>query len=196
MVTGISSRQTEIIEAAGKILSAHGVGGLTIKNLANEMQFSESAIYRHFSSKEDIIVAMLLHLADNMDERFSMAIKTNPDPVQRFTELFKSQFAFFKTHPHFVVAVFSDGLLEDSERINAAIANLMGTMRKHMLPVIQQGQKQGVFTKQVKAEALLHIVMGAMRLHMYQWRIQNFKPDIKRSGDALIKTLLTLIKTT
>lgn len=196
MATGISSRQSEIIEAAGKILSAHGVGGLTIKNLANEMQFSESALYRHFSSKEDIIVAMLTYLADNMEQRFSMAIKTNPDPVQQFAELFKSQFAFFKMHPHFVVAAFSDGLLEDSERVNSAIANLMGTMRRHLLPAILMGQKQGAFTKQVKADALLHIVMGAMRLHMYQWRIQNFKPDIKRSGDALIKTLLTLIKTT
>lgn len=195
MATGISSRQSEIIDAAGKILSAHGVGGLTIKNLANEMQFSESAVYRHFSSKEDIIVAMLTYLAENIDQRFSEVLQTELNPDQQFLKCSKTQFAFFKTHPHFVVAVFSDGLLEDSERINAAIANLMGTMRKHMLPVIQQGQKQGVFTKQVKAEALLHIVMGAMRLHMYQWRTQNFKPDIKRSGDTLINTLMTLIKT-
>ena len=40
----ISDRQLEIIEAAGKILTASGVSGLTIKNLAREMKFSESAI--------------------------------------------------------------------------------------------------------------------------------------------------------
>jgi TetR/AcrR family fatty acid metabolism transcriptional regulator len=55
----ISDRQIEIIEAAGKILTRSGVGGLTIKNLAKEMHFSESAIYRHFTSKEEIIIAML-----------------------------------------------------------------------------------------------------------------------------------------
>jgi hypothetical protein len=43
MTTAISDRQLEIIEAAGKILTASGVSGLTIKNLAMEMKFSESA---------------------------------------------------------------------------------------------------------------------------------------------------------
>ena len=45
MIETISDRQLEIIEAAGKILTASGVSGLTIKNLAREMKFSESAIY-------------------------------------------------------------------------------------------------------------------------------------------------------
>ena len=35
----ISHRQKEIIEAAGKILTRSGVGGLTIKNLAKAMNF-------------------------------------------------------------------------------------------------------------------------------------------------------------
>ena len=51
MTTEISNRQFEIIVAAGKILTSSGVSGLTIKNLAKEMKFSESAIYRHFASK-------------------------------------------------------------------------------------------------------------------------------------------------
>jgi len=195
MSSVISERQGEIIEAAGKILSSGGVGGLTIKNLAKEMQFSESAIYRHFSSKEDIIVAMLSYLADNMDERFSNALKTDQNPDQQFIKLFQSQFSYFKTHPQFVVAVFSDGLIDNNERVNAAVTNLMAVMRTHLLPVILNGQKRGEFTKQVKADALLHIVIGTVRLHMFHWRTQNFKPDIKRSGDALIKTLMTLIRT-
>ena len=38
MTLEISSRQLEIIEAAGKILTTSGVSGLTIKNLAKEMK--------------------------------------------------------------------------------------------------------------------------------------------------------------
>jgi AcrR family transcriptional regulator len=47
------------------------VSGLTIKNLAAEMGFTEAAVYRHFKSKEDIIVAMLEHLLENANERCS-----------------------------------------------------------------------------------------------------------------------------
>ena len=67
----ITPRQLELIEAASRLLTTSGVNGLTIKNLAKEMNFSESAIYRHFSSKEDIILAMLDYLAENIDEQLS-----------------------------------------------------------------------------------------------------------------------------
>ena len=80
----ISDRQIEIIEAAGKILTRSGISGLTIKNLAKEMQFSESAIYRHFTSKEEIIVAMLEYLAHDMDTRYMQVTNSDHDALQKF----------------------------------------------------------------------------------------------------------------
>ena len=49
METDLSTRQLEIIEVSGKILMQKGILGLTTKNLAQEMKFSESALYRHFN---------------------------------------------------------------------------------------------------------------------------------------------------
>lgn len=192
-MTEISERQFEIIEAAGTILSNSGVGGLTIKNLAKEMGFSESAIYRHFTSKEEIIVALLEYLANSMDERLSALTAT--DPEERFIQLFQEQTRFFKKHPHFVVAVFSDGLMEASKRINETITKLMAVKMKHLKPVIVQGQRKGIFTNAVAADDLMHIVMGAFRLQMFKWRLSNFQSDIKRSGDHLIQSILVLILT-
>lgn len=187
----ISGRQLEIIEAAGTILTTSGVSGLTIKNLAKEMKFTESAIYRHFTSKEEIIIAMLVYLANNMEQRFSVLPKTNPE--ERFTRMFQEQFRYFKEHPYFVVAVFSDGLMEQSQRINEAIAGIMAIKMRYMKPVIVQGQQEGIFTKAISADDLVHIVMGTFRLQMFKWRISNFKVDIKRSGDNMIQSILTLI---
>ncbi len=99
----ISSRQLEIIEAAGKILSKSGVSGLTIKNLAQEMQFSESAIYRHFTSKEEIIVALLAYLAEDMDTRLRRVIEPSKTPLENFESIFNNQLQFFAQHPHFVI---------------------------------------------------------------------------------------------
>lgn len=193
MNTEISERQLEIIEAAGSLLTTSGVGGLTIKNLAKEMKFSESAIYRHFTSKEEIIVALLEYLANSMDERFSALAAREPE--ERFTQMFQEQFRFFKKHPHFVVAVFSDGLMEESKRINETIAKIMAVKMKHLKPVIMQGQQKGIFTNAVSTDDLMHIVMGTFRLQMFKWRISNFQSDIKRSGDHMIQSILKLILT-
>ena len=189
----ITPRQLEIIEATSKILTSSGINGMTIKNLAKEMNFSESAIYRHFSSKEEIILAMLNYLASSIDERLSSLAKID-NPAENLRAIFQEQFYFFSKNPHFVVAVFSDGLMEESKRINDAILQLMATMMKQLLPVIIKGQREGVFTSAIEYEDIVHIVMGTFKLQMFKWQLFNFEFDLIQTGNKMIDSVLILIK--
>lgn len=189
----MSDKQLEIIKATGRILTESGVGGLTIKKLAAAMQFSESAIYRHFESKEEIILALLDFLATNMDERLTASYSKDENPKEQFIRLFQNQYSFFKQNTHFVVAVFSDGLMEESKRINEMIYKIMNVKIKHLKPLLIEGQHSGVFTTAISADDLTHIVMGTFRLQMYKWRIADFKFDIEIEGNKMIQSILTLI---
>jgi AcrR family transcriptional regulator len=190
----ISKRQLEIIQAAGKILTQSGIHGLTIKNLAKEMKFTESAIYRHFESKEAIIITMLNYLVVTMDERLSNATKETDLPIKQIEVLFQNQIAFFKENPHFLISVFSDGLLEESEKINKCIHGIMQVKSKHIIGIIKAGQDQKVITSKVATEELTHIIMGGFRLLMYKWRLAHYKFDITLKGEHYIKSILELIQ--
>lgn len=190
----IKERQLEIIEAAGEILTESGIAGLTTKNLAAKMGFAESALYRHFTGKEEIILTMLKYLATDMDSRLTNSAKDIESPEEKLKAVFNNQFEFFKKNPHFLVAIFSDGLLEESKAINEAILQIMGTNRKHLLQIIQQGQKQKQFTNALSADELVHIIMGSFRLHMLQWRLSGFTFDLKLKGNKLMTNLLKLIQ--
>ncbi len=192
--TIISNRQLEIIDAAGKILTTFGVSGLTTKNLAKELQFSEGAIYRHFASKEEIIIAMLELLAVSMDERLTRVVANENSPELKFKAVFKSQFDYFHDNPHLVVAVFCDGLMEESEKINASILKLMAVKLKFINSIINEGQLDGTFNPSISLDDLTHIVLGSFRLQMFKWRASNFSFNINDKGTALIESLFTLIK--
>ena len=189
----MSDKQLEIIKATGNILTSSGVSGLTIKKLAAAMKFSESAIYRHFESKEEIIYALLDFLATNMDERLTASRSIKENQKEQFVLLFQNQYSFFKQNPHFVVAVFSDGLMEESQRINEMIYKIMSVKIKHLKPLLIEGQQSGVFTKAISADDLTHIVMGTFRLQMYKWRMAEFQFDIEIEGNKMIQAMLTLI---
>lgn len=189
----IKERQIEIIEAAGEILTESGFNALTTKNLAAKMGFSESALYRHYSSKEEIVLTMLKYLAKNMDDRLTNSIEGIENSEDKLKAIFNSQFAYFKKHPHFLVAIFSEGLLEASKAINEAIILIMATNKKHLLQCIQQGQKEKQFTNTLPADELVHIIMGSFRLHMLQWRLSGFAFDLKARGNKVISNLLTLL---
>jgi AcrR family transcriptional regulator len=189
----IKERQLEIIEAAGEILTESGLAGLTTKNLAAKMGFSEAALYRHFKGKEEIVLTMLKYLAKDMDNRLKNSVLDIESPEEKLKAVFNNQFDFFKKNPHFLVAIFSDGLLEESKAINEAIMQIMVTKRKHLLQIIQQGQKEKQFTDTLGAEDLVHIIMGSFRLHMLQWRLSGFAFDLKLKGNKLMSNILTLI---
>lgn len=191
--SSISERQFEIIAAAGKILTTSGVSGLTIKNLAKAMKFSESAIYRHFNSKEDIVVAMLEYLAENMDERLRQVITPQQTPRESLEAMFLNQFQFFSRNPHFVVAVFSDGLMEASGKINERIFRIMQVKMSHLKPVLLRGQQQGAFTNNINTDELTHITMGTFRLLMFKWRAAGFQFDIEQQGKRMLEALSILI---
>ena len=129
---------------------------------------------------------MLNYLADSIDERLLKSLN-NPDNTEgKFKSLFRSQINYFKNNPHFVVAVFSDGLQEESQQINETIKKLMETKIKHLMPIIIEGQKNGLFTNNVKSEELTNIVMGAFRMLLYKWKVENFKSDIMLHGENVL----------
>ena len=80
-------RQLEIIEAAGEILTQAGLAGLTTKKLAARIGFSESALYRHFKGKEEIVITMLKYLAREMDERIDKTISPIENPQEKLSRI-------------------------------------------------------------------------------------------------------------
>lgn len=195
MNSKISPRQFEIIEATAKILTRSGISGLTIKNLALEMNFTEGAIYRHFKSKEEIIIAMINYIAENMEERFSNILSETKTEEENLKSLFLNQFTFFQLNTHFVIAVFSDGFMEENPLINESILKIMAIRKKFIQPLIETAQKSGLFTNTISSEEILHILMGSNRLLMYKWRVNNFQFDLPTKGMEMIESILTLIRT-
>lgn len=62
--TRLSPRQVEILGHAVDLLREQGLAGLTVRRLADRIGFSEAALYRHFSDKQDLLVALVGRLAE------------------------------------------------------------------------------------------------------------------------------------
>lgn len=58
------------------------------------MQFSESALYRHFKNKEDIIVLLLEYLENNLKHRLNPIYDIESTAHEKLFKIFNSQFVF------------------------------------------------------------------------------------------------------
>lgn len=190
----ISDKQQAIIEASGKILMENGVLGLTTKNLALEMNFSESALYRHFKNKEEIILLLIKYLSNNINERFENILNADINPEEKYIQLFKSQFEFFNKNPHFIVIVLSDGLMDNSVVIKNEVLKLIQTNATCYKKVIIQGQNSKIFNQEIGTDDLVNFAMGTFRLQMLKWKLSNFSLDLETEGLKTMINLLNLFK--
>ncbi len=189
----LSKRQLQIIESAGKLLAKGGIQNLTTKKLANEMKFSEAALYRHFKSKDDIIFAMLIYLGSNIDKRIKDIFNSDNSTVEKLKILFNNQFVFFNKNNHYLVAIFSDGLWESNEKIHQAVKQIMTIKQKHLKAIFTLGQTKNEITSKINPQTLTHMIMGIFRLQMLKWKMNDFKFDLISSGNQLIEDFLSLI---
>ena len=70
-----TERQIEIMEAATLRIDKFGIQELTIKNLASDLCLSEAALYRHFKSKNEILLGLLTYFILEMNERLEVILE-------------------------------------------------------------------------------------------------------------------------
>ena len=61
----------EILDAARKVLASRGLDGVTLEQIAREAEFAVGSIYRHFSSKEQLIEELLVDLTEPFFEELA-----------------------------------------------------------------------------------------------------------------------------
>ena len=191
----ISIRQQEIITASGRILIANGIKALTTKNLALEMGFSESAIYRHFSNKEEIIFALFQFILDNFKLRLAEILALDLKALEKLNRIFESQSAFFTENPHFTMAVLSDDIYYEGDKVKAALVQIMSYKSGVINQILHEGVSEKLIRGDIEIKELQHTIIGSFRLLLHKWRLSNFDFDLTIACKNMMQTLTTLLKT-
>lgn len=189
-----NDRQQDILMAAGFILAESGIEHLTIKNLANRVGLVESGLYRHFAGKEEILLGLLEELEHQL-ATILQAIDKGDDQssVDRVQQILIGHLEFLATNPHFLVAVFSEGVHDFSEPLRTRIRQIMALMKTSLTSHIQQSQRDGLVRDDISPGSLAQIMMGSMRLLLLEWRMSRFDYDIIPKGHQHIAHLILLI---
>ena len=85
---GLAERAEAIVAAARELIVTDGLGGATISRIAKVAGISEGGIYRHFSSRTEILVAVLESIYSQVRDLFRAS--STDDPVADLRDLMRS----------------------------------------------------------------------------------------------------------
>ncbi len=189
-----TARQSEIIDRSIEIIASKGIQGLTIKNLAKEIGISEPAIYRHFKSKTEIILAILENFKI-MAEFLSESMETfKGSAYEKISFMFSKMIEIFAAQPSIVSVVFSEEIFKNEEALLKKIRIIMNLHQNTIENIISKGQQEGNVRKDISKDSLALLVMGALRLLVKRWDLNRYEFNLANEGIALLKSIDLILK--
>lgn len=189
-----TKRQLEIIEKAMKVIGNDGLQELTTKRLAEEMGFSEPALYRHFENKTDILNSVLIHYQSILKEGLFEILNQSSSGLDRIIAIIDHQFSVFSEKPEIIMVIFSESSFQHDSVLQETVVKTMEQKENRITRIIAEGQQDGSIRQGVDARSLANVIMGSMRFVALRWKLSGFRFDVQRESTQLQQTITQLIK--
>ena len=148
-----------ILDAARDLFVAEGYSNVSIRKIAEKIEYSPAAIYSYFPSKDDIFLALA-------EEGFRMLLSGETPCVEgnRIETLragFMRVYEFSKAHPEYFALMFVDRsvprISQDWQRFG-----FVREMKKHVAEIIQESVDAGDFPPGTRPDAVFRILAAAI----------------------------------
>ena len=187
-----TKRQQEIIEAAIGIIADKGIQKMTIKNLAKSIGITEGAIYRHFSTKLDILSGILSIFRVRIRDKFTQ-IPFDRSVYDILAAIITRQIDMFVEKPIIAAVIFSEEIFQNEKQLSETVFSIMSDNINTILEIVKNGQDKGELRNDVPAEQLSNMLIGAIRLLITRWRLSGFAFDLKSEGNILIDSFKKIL---
>ncbi len=96
----VRQRELHLLEVARKMLLAQGYAGLSMDRLAEATEYSKGTIYQHFSTKEDLVMALASQSMEQRTSLFDRVAHFEGRPRERMQGLGIADELFARLYPY------------------------------------------------------------------------------------------------
>ena len=104
-----------LIEEALIVVKSDGVKSITLRELTKKLGTSRSAIYRHYSSKDELIKAVIIAGLEKLENTIIPIVKNNDTVLNRFYATGKAYLTFAQDNPNIYRMIFGNEVEQQRE---------------------------------------------------------------------------------
>lgn len=193
-MTKYSTRQIEIMEAATERIDKYGIQNLTIKTLAADIGLSEPALYRHFNSKNDILLSILDYFITEIKKRNTeVSFKSGKTARAELTTILKVLLKLLISKPAIASVIFAESIFHFDTQLTQKIKEIVDLMHKLVGENINRGQQNGQYSKICTASILTTLLLGGIRMTVLKWKLSGHQSNLLKDGLAVLDGMFKMI---
>jgi AcrR family transcriptional regulator len=166
-------RQEQILHAALHVVASHGLHGLTMQRVAQQVGLAPSAIYRHFQNKDEVLVAILAFIQDRLLGNVRTVSEEIADPMERLHRLLQRQVRLLMENPAIPRVVFSEEVYQGYPERQAVVYGIIRRYLERVRHVMWQGQQTRHIRADVTPETLALMFLGLIQSAVFLWHISG-----------------------
>lgn len=145
-----------ILDAARDLFVVEGYQQVSIRRIAERIEYSPAAIYRYFASKDDIFLALAEEGFRLLADQTLAPVETS-DPVESIRRAFWGYYEFSKAHPEYFALMFLDRRVPRISRDWERFA-FVREMRSALSERLRECVEAGAFPSAIDPEAAFSIL--------------------------------------
>jgi len=177
-------RKQQILDAARKLIMRSGSEHITIKNMAKEVGISDSAIYRHFKSKTEILSFLADSVVDGLIQDIEMARRVSFTSMNIIDEILRTHLSKIKQKRGLSFLVLAEIISFGDDSLNKKVSDNIHSYVDRLRVVLSDGVRAGVVRQDIDLEAAALLLFGMIQGLVNIWALNAYKFDlVKRYSD-------------
>lgn len=187
-------RKEQIIAISRNIIFSEGFGNFTIRRVASGVGVSEAAIYRHFASKEELLLALLDVLFEPWRMAIEELIKLDCPSTEKLVKLIQLHLHHLLEKQLNPMLFFSEAIHPDNARLINSLKMNVGFLQKSVEIILQTGIRKGEISGQTNIAAAVSCIVGILQTNVIRWTILRSDDGLEKRAVEDMKFFVSLIR--
>src|SRR5512139_1199697 len=188
------ARQSEIIRVAVELAADKDVGSVTTQDMADAMQLTQGAIFRHFASKDEIWLTVMQWIRERLMKVLEKAAAEASDPLDAVQRMFLAHIAFIGKHPAIPRILFSELQNKKSGKVRQLIQEIMSGYEGRIAGLLETAKTQGLVDGDLDSRSAAVLYIGMIQGLVMQVSIFGGKRSLLHEAEKTFPIFLHGIK--
>jgi len=153
-------RQEQIKQAVLDIIYTDGLKNLSTRNLAKRIGLSEATIFRHFSTKQDIIIAIIKDVQNDFVGSLRSIANSGIEPQERLNKFLCQTVRYLTQNKGITMLMFSEASHNNDAALKSSLLQIFNNQKKLVSKIILDGIALGIWDEGIPVENVAMLYMG------------------------------------
>lgn len=184
--------RTKVLEAAKRIFAKHGFAGATLDQVAADAGMTKGAVYWHYSSKNDLYLALCEHNLSQQTKLIPMeaeGILNSSDPIQAIAAWLRSQFQECLEGPEQAMLFFEFLVSSRDPEIRQRLSSAFEELYQQVARMFEALQSKGQLRQNIAPKAMAVYIQSLLHGLLVTWLINPREADLDSMTEDLAQLL-------